>query len=330
VILAQASPNIALIKYWGKQPFESDPDRNWPLNPSLSFTLSRARTRLEISAAPEFSLWMDGAPAGENDAKKFRDHVARMHAALSERHWITGPAPQKFRIDSSNNFPTGTGMASSASAFAALTVGLMGYWMGVESARQRLEENRSWISSLARRGSGSAARSLFGNWSYWEGAEARAVPCPWELRDTVVIFSTQPKKIPSSQGHEAARTSPLLPARLRNLSSRIDRVRQALEARSLAQLGPLIEEEALEMHQVAESGSPAVSYLSPESRNFIRYLQSLKNRDFYFTADAGPNLHLISERSIEPEIQQALTALRMSATLWADQAGAGPCLEERP
>ncbi len=326
--IAEASPNIALIKYWGKKPSLQDLDRNLALNPSVSFTLSQAKTRVQISLANEFEFIVNHQIASAEDQKKILEHVQRIYNELQSRQLLKTPKLIPLKIDSSNNFPSGTGMASSASSFAALTTGLLGSFLGVSGALKIIESEGPWVSSLARRGSGSASRSMFGPWAQWKGPEASAIFSQWKLYDTVAIVSSEHKKYPSSFGHQAALSSPLLPERLSKISERFAKVISAIEKKSLKLLGPLIEEEALEMHHVAEAGSPSIAYLEESSRLIINALQAMPDRDFYFTVDAGPNIHLISERPIETEIRQLLAELGIKAKIWCDESGPGPSLRE--
>jgi diphosphomevalonate decarboxylase len=314
---AQASPNIAFIKYWGKQASQSDDDRNLALNPSISLTLSKARseTLVVLEGVRGQNVRLDGRTASSLDMEKISGQLARVARALGR------PVPTEFQVSTQNNFPSGTGIASSASGFAALTLAAVGALLNRSEAEAMLREKPAFLSALARRGSGSAARSIEGPFCKWDGDAAFKLPIDWPLRDTLVVFSKEPKKISSSQGHQAALSSPLLRARLDRLPERIAAMELALREKNLSQLGPLIEAEALEMHEVARAGNPPADYLLPQTRDFLESLPA--KRDYHFTIDAGPNLHFISERKIRPDLEALLRELDLQGEIIEDQGGSG-------
>ena len=321
---AVASPNIALIKYWGKK-FTSpqkDTEINIPSNPSLSFTLNRAQTCSEFtntfSSHP--SIVINQAPASEEDFTKITAHLKRMDSEFK----LT---PTSFQLTSNNNFPTGAGLASSASAYASITLAYLSFRLGDKQARDILNNRNSLYSQLCRMGSGSAARSSAGGFMLWQDSHATPINCDWPLYDTIILLDSLPKKISSSRGHLCASSSPLFTERLAAIPQKIERTLTALHQRDLSQLGPLIEEEALNMHAVMESSQPPLSYLSEHSRKIIAAMQSLKNRNFYFTIDAGPNIHIISETNVRPQIEKMLSQLAIPINIWEDRLGSGPDLE---
>ncbi len=328
-----ASPNIAFIKYWGKLPSTSDETRNLGTNPSISLTLSKARTTVvteklgEAGPAPvpddAFRILIEGAPASEADRRKLIAHLRRVE---SYAHAGFGRHCPPLSIDSRNNFPLGAGIASSASSFAALTLAFLAETVGTETARRLLDTRAADLSALARRGSGSACRSIYGGLVKWDGEHAQPLPFEWPLRDTIVILSRDKKKISSTDGHAAALSSPRFADRLARLPSRIRAVEAALQARRLDALGPLLEEEALEMHAVARSGEPPADYLLPPTWRFLEALAPQRERDYFFTIDAGPNLHFLSERPVAAELRATLARLGLEGEIWEDEAGTGPQL----
>jgi diphosphomevalonate decarboxylase len=323
MICAEASPNIAFVKYWGKLEATRDHDRNLAVNPSLSMTLSRARTltRIEkIKQAARHEIIIGGQAASRNDAAKVARHIERVAEFLG-----VSDIPA-LRVDSENNFPQGTGIASSASAFAALTLAVLAELAGFERAQDMLTGQRHELSALARRGSGSACRSFDGPFVKWDGAWAERCEIEWKLFDTILIFSREHKKVPSSEGHAAALSSPHFGARLKNLPARLNQIESALRNKSLLELGPLLEQEALELHGIAESGTPSVKYLLPESEKFLAALQQRSKRDYFFTLDAGPNVHILSQRDVSSELEGLLHDQDLRAEIWKDESGPGPTL----
>lgn len=321
-----ASPNIAFIKYWGKVFSNSDHTRNIGVNASLSMTLNNAKTfvDLEASTTGAHQIWIEGTIASATDNQKIIDHIARIEDHFKNSH----PQGAGFlHIRSRNNFPHSAGIASSASAFCALTIAICAAVIGKEQTQTLLDTQPEVISMLARRGSGSAARSVCGGYMLWQGWHAIKIAVDWPLRDTIVILSKSSKTISSSEGHARALTSRHFAERLNHLPERTTALQRALKSRNLHELGALLEAEALEMHMIAETSVPPVHYLSPDSRKVIGAIQALPQRNFYFTVDAGPNLHIISESSVTQTLQTLLKDLQLEAEIWEDGLGTGPTLE---
>jgi diphosphomevalonate decarboxylase len=200
------------------------------------------------------------------------------------------------RVESSSNFPTGAGIASSASAFAALSLA------GAAAAGLDLDE--ASLSYLARRGSGSACRSVPGGFCQWlpgsddsSVAVSIALPEYWDLRDVIAIVSQEHKAVGSTGGHRLAQTSSLQAARVAGGERRLAVCREALLARDLAALGPVIEEDTMLMHAVMMTGHPPLYYWQPATMAVIQAALQWRADGLavYFTIDAGPNVHLICE-----------------------------------
>ena len=321
---AIASPNIALIKYWGKK--ELDPSqpkdelRNLPLNPSLSLTLSKARTFTRVDARTDSvrTVVINQKPASPEDFAKVLRHLERV------ADFCKVELPAGFEVESFNNFPAGTGIASSASAFAALTLATVGAFKGEKETLRLMKENPVALSKLARRGSGSACRSLSGAWVLWREDHGEKLSVDWNLRDTLVIFSNKHKAVPSSEGHKRVLSSPYFQRRLDDIQIRLAGVLDAIDRRDLMRLGRIAELEARDLHHIAETSEPAIHYALPETKKFLDAIEALPNRNFFYTLDAGPNVHLISEEPIRPLIQALLDSLGLTASIWEDRAGHGP------
>ncbi len=320
MIRVVASPNIAFIKYWGKE-LSSDPARvNWALNPSLSLTLSKAQTttELEFLELGQDSMTLEGHSASEKDREKIRQHLGRICRAMEL------PVPVAIRYQSENNFPMAAGIASSASAFAALTWATLGCLLGQEEAEKWIALNKRRVSEFCRWGSGSACRSVDGPYMLWRDDAAELQNFPLKLRDTVLILSRAKKTVSSRDGHQAALSSPLLAKRLAGVESRLAQMTRALETHDLKVFGQLLETEALEMHEVARRGTPSVEYWTEDTRRVLSAIQEMTDRDFYFTLDAGPNVHIISERDVSGELRALLSKLGIVAELWEDKSGSSP------
>lgn len=285
---ANAGANIALIKYWGTR----TPDLNIPLNDSVSITLDETRTTTTVEFDPDLDVDMlsiGGEPASDVALERASRHLN----LLRDRAGVDWHA----RIVSENTFPMGAGIASSASAFSALTV--------AAAAALTLDLTPREMSRIARRGSGSASRSLFGGYVWWHAgyddassyAEQIASRAHWDLRDVIVIVEEEEKPVSSSQGHGLAQTSDFLQTRLEQVEDNLPAVRDAILDRDLASLGPIIEADALAMHFVMMSSTPPLFYWAPATIAILKAVQRWRQEglEAYFTIDAGPNVHLICE-----------------------------------
>jgi diphosphomevalonate decarboxylase len=205
----------------------------------------------------------------------------------------------------------GTGIASSASGFAALTL--------AAAAAAGVELGEPALSALARLGSGSAARSVPGGFVEWRAADAHdesyawsiAPPDHWDLRDLVAVVSRRHKAVGSTGGHGAASTSPLFQARLAGLEDDLPLVREALLARDMAVFGPAVEAEALSLHAIAMTSRPPVLYWAPETLDLLHRIHGWRadGLPVYFTLDAGPNVHLLCEGAHAPDVETNLAGV---------------------
>lgn len=285
---ASANSNIAFIKYWGNR----DAFLRLPLNDSLSMNLDALCT--ETTVLFDEGLTEDEVTLGDQEASELaRARVVR-HL---DRVRAEARTNAKARVASRSNFPPGTGLASSASGFAALTL--------AATCAAGLELDERALSILARQGSGSASRSIPGGFVEWIASTSSATSYAhsiaaaehWDLRDVVVITTHEPKKVGSTDGHLAAHTSPFLSERLSRLPARFHRAKRALLGRDLKALGPEVEAEAIELHLIAMTSRPPIFYWSPEMVRVIEAARAWREGGLsvYFTLDAGPNVHLLCE-----------------------------------
>jgi len=318
---ASACSNIAFLKYWGKTDFE----QNIPLNDSLSMTLSDAITTTTVEWDSELSvdeLYLNGERV--LDGRLVR--VSRYLDRIREQYYRL-PA----RVASVNSFPAGTGIASSASAFAALATASLGAF-GEEMPDER--ELTRW----ARRGSGSASRSIQGGFVQWHGgrddessySEQLCSEAHWDLRDLVVIVSKAPKAISSSEGHKIASRHPWMAARQESLPERLLAMKGAIARRDFSTFGALVEHEALELHAIMMSGQPSALYLQGETIRLIHALQGWRNDglNVWFTLDAGPNLHVLCEGKDARTVRDLLTQAAPTAEILENRAGPGARLHD--
>ncbi|MCU0520461.1 MAG: diphosphomevalonate decarboxylase [Anaerolineae bacterium] len=290
---AKAHPNLALVKYWGRR----DRALNLPVNGSISLNLSGAVTTTTVTFDPTLladTVSVKGEVAGGIVYERVTAHIDRVRdlAGLTSRA----------SVESCNDFPMAAGIASSASAFASLSLA------AVTAAGLKLGLRE--LSVLARKGSGSAARSIPDGFAEWfagdDDASSYAVSIAphdsWDLRVVTVAWPLGPKSVSSFSGHDAAPTSPFYAARVASVDSVLSSVREAIMQRDLATLGMAAEREALSLHAVAMTSRLAdrpwmsgVVYLAPESLSLIRAVQEWREEGLsvFFTLDAGPTVHLL-------------------------------------
>ncbi|MEO8356293.1 MAG: diphosphomevalonate decarboxylase [Chloroflexota bacterium] len=283
---AQASPNIAFIKYWGNR----DNALRLPVNGSISMNLDGLFTRTTVSFQPSLpydELFINGHEvrgAGLERVSYILD-ILRGMAKLNERA----------EVMTENNFPSGAGIASSASAFAALALA------GSEAAGLNLSERE--LSRLARRGSGSASRSIPSGFVEWQAGESDensfafsiAEPSHWNLVDCVAIVSASHKKTGSTEGHSIAPTSPLQTARVADAPRRLDVCRSAILHRDFDSLASIVELDSDMMHSVMMTSMPALHYWKPASLEVMNHVRAWRAEGIpaCYTVDAGPNVHVI-------------------------------------
>lgn len=324
--------NIAFLKYWGKK----DPVLQWPANDSLSMTLNQLATKTNayVSDSSDHVFQFQGETLSR-DHKGF--HKAYKHLDyLSETFGFS----EKLAFSSSNSFPTGAGVASSASGLSALTIAALACWTHSASFAE-LEGHgfsRGHIAHLARIGSGSAGRSLFGGYVQWQAGthadKQKIIPLygseHWALHDTVALFSHTEKSKSSTAAHGDAWTSLLFGTRIAGAPERMNAMLKALHHRNLEALGPLLETEALEMHAVMMTTQPSQYYLTQESTEFLAAFRRARQEgkfEAYFTIDAGPNIHIIHESSASQGLNTWLNEHYPNLSLLSDKVGEGPWLE---
>lgn len=302
----EAPSNIALIKYWGKHGLQL------PRNPNVSLTLSEARTITDLrwthrtaqSNNPiSLSLFYDKQPRPDF-AKRVEGYFEALlpyFPWLGQWHWT---------VETLNTFPHGAGIASSASAMAALAMCLVDIearWFEEEaSAKTRLQK----ASFLARLGSGSAGRSVFAKAAAWgkaselaESSDDYALPIEELLhpvfedyQDSILLVSKAEKSVSSSAGHGLMKDHPYAPARYRLANSRFGRMLEILRRGELDDFCTLTEADALDLHALMMQSDPPYLLLEPATLEIIKAVRGFRQNTglpVCFTLDAGPNVHLL-------------------------------------
>lgn len=313
---AVANPNIAFIKYWGR----IDEALNLPANPSLSMNLAALTTATTVEFRPDFasdSVTIDDEPAAGEARARVVAHLDRVRemAGVEDRAWVA----------SRNDFPAGTGLASSASAFAALSLA------ATRAAGLDLEE--AALSRLARLASGSACRSVPAGFALWEGnsdetsfARQVAPPEHWRtLRDVVAIVTYEPKSVGSLAGHSLAATSPVQAVRLGAVTELLNVVRRGLEERDLIAMGAAIEQDALAMQAVMMTSQPPLLYWRPATVAVLQAIRDWRRQGLiaFFTLDAGPNVHCLCEAADADELEERLRNLPGVQDVLVSRPGGG-------
>jgi diphosphomevalonate decarboxylase len=294
--------NIAFVKYWGRK----DHALRLPLNSSISMNLDRTTTTTTVlfdRALEADQVMIEDSETSGKAAQRVSEHLDRIRtlAGISARAQVV----------SRNSFPMGAGIASSASAFAALTT--------AACAAAGLEPDERTLTILARLGSGSACRSIPAGFVEWhtadtsEGSYAEQIAPPehWDLRDLIAIVQTVHKKVSSTKGHELVGPSPFAEARLAAAERALPVVRDALLARDFVALGEETEQEAIRMHAVAMTSQPSLLYWSPDTVRIMQAVRDWRESGLavYFTIDAGANVHVLCEESWAGELESRLRAL---------------------
>ncbi len=297
---AQAHPNIALVKYWGKR----DSALNLPATGSLSMTLDVFPTTTTVTLTPDADrdvLVLGGEERAGVPADRvsvFLDLVRSL--AGSDVH---------ARVDSVNTVPSAAGLASSASGFAALAV--------AASAAYGLDLDVPALSRLARRGSGSASRSVIPGFAVWNAGDddassyAEAIEAP-DLAMVVAMVEKGEKPVSSREAmRRTVVTSPFYPAWVTSTAESLEAAREACRDGDIERLGRITEVNALRMHALIQSCDPPIRYLNPVSVEIFDRVAALRESGVgaWATADAGPNVVVLTRPSDTDAVSASLDGL---------------------
>ena len=281
--------------------------------------LAALRTTTRVAWAGDLQadrLTINGVEAEGPALERVRGHLDQLRASFGISRFA--------RVDSTNNFPMGTGIASSASGFAALTL--------AASAALDLGLSERELSMLARLGSGSAARSIPAGFVEWQAGDSHetsfarsfAPPGHWPLVDVIALVSRAHKRTGSSAGHETARSSPFQPARVASAGERLRSLKTAIMDRDFARFAEIVEADSNMMHAVMMTSEPPLFYWAPLSLAImaaVRRWRLDENLAVCYTLDAGPNVHCICAAEDADAVTVRLRAL--SGELEIMRSGAG-------
>jgi diphosphomevalonate decarboxylase len=326
-VRAEANVNIALVKYWGKATAKHPLETNMPAVPSLSLTLDGLYTETWARFAPDRdrdAMTLDGVALEGAEAQRVGVVMARARALWG----LAAP----FEVVSRNHVPTAAGLASSASGMAALAVALG----GLAGRDPSVPEEARELSELARLGSGSASRSLFGGWAAWDGPAARQI-APADHLDVAVVVavvSAARKSVSSRDGMNHTRaTSPYYGPWVAAAIETFRDAESALRARDLDTLFRAMRVSTWRMHASAMGANPPVCYWQPATLAALQVVDELRDSErlqVEATVDAGPNVKVFCRPSDADIVAQRLTSVPGVAKILRSGPGGGPRLGLAP
>jgi len=310
--VAQAQPNIALIKYWGKQ----DHEKNLPAVSSLSVTLDSLWTRMSVEFDPTNGadiLSVNGAPA------------PAMNKRVSQcLDLVAGDSRSFATVVSEGNFPIGAGLASSASAFAALVV--------ATAAASGKSYDTQELAQLAGTSSGSAARSLYGGIVELKAGEDEInvqqllEPRAWPLEVIVAITAQEEKPVGSGAAMiRGEKTSPFYSSWVERQDDDLSIARAAVRSQDFAALAAVAEHNCLKMHSVMWSSIPPIVYWNSATLSCLETIRSLQSvgHAVFFTIEAGPQVKAVCLPESVEVVKESLSATAGVLSLLHTKLGAG-------
>lgn len=333
-IIANYPSNIALVKYWGKY------GNQLPCNPSLSMTLSQANTKVELTLSEKTTKQVEFDYFFEGQSKdSFKSRI--LNYAQQQKEYEQLLANFALRIDSSNTFPHSTGIASSASAFAAISAALL-----KASSTLSGEDFLQSASNLARLGSGSACRSFYGPYATWGEIEGLpqtsneyATPITdihpdfLQMKDAILIVEDEPKKVSSSVGHSLMNNHPFAESRFLQAKQHVKDMLSTLKSGDFNQFISITEREALSLHSMMMTSNEYYMLMKPGTVAIIEQIFQFRKDTglpVCFTLDAGPNIHLLYPESIEKQINEfiANTVKSSYKSVLFDHSGIGGTIQQ--
>ncbi len=317
MVTATAHPNFALIKYWGK----ASDKLNLPAAGSISVTVDKFVTRTSVRFNPKLEqdvIYLNNKKVQRQHSKRIRFFLDLVREMAEDQRFA--------EVHSFNNFPTAAGLSSSSAGFAALALSA--------SRAAGLNLGSSDLSVLARRGSGSAARSihggfvelLFGNRE--DGRDSRARPIGgkgfWPICIMIAITAKSPKDISSRDGMRlTSRTSPYYQSWIKSTQTDLPEMRTAILARDITKVGELTERSCLRMHGAMLSADPGIIYWNGGTLSVIEAVRDLRAQGYpvYFTIDAGPQVKIICEQASKSVVEAALKSCAGVVQLIATRPG---------
>ncbi len=312
----RASSDIALVKYWGKK----DEVLRLPENGSISLILSGLDTVTTVEFSEKLTkdeVVIQGE-SEEGEAGRVVKHLDRIRALANKKLFA--------KVVSHNTFPKGTGLSSSGSGFAALTI--------AATKAIGLELGEKELSILARQGSGTACRCVCGGIVEWKDGDSSETsysesifpPEYFDIRDIVAVVDEGKKQTPSTQGHATAGTSLFFKERQRLIGEKIETVRSAIREKDFDKLGETIEAEALEFHSILLTSRPPMVAWYPGTVEVILAVQAMRREGIsaYFTINTGFNVHVLTTPEFEERVRAIIDSLPLVKKTIVAKVGEAP------
>lgn len=336
----QSPSNIALVKYWGKK------GHQLPMNPSLSMTLNHSVTRTMVhsrkkdypTSVIDLKYFFEGK---ENQA--FQAKVQAYLEKISlQMHFLRD---YSFVIESTNTFPHSAGIASSASSMSALALCLVSLDCYISSHNLSISEFYRKASDISRLGSGSACRSVYGNFAVWgkfvtmSGSDNRfAIPSKGKihnlftnLHDSILIIDRAEKSVSSRAGHEKMNRHSYKEGRIRQAGQNLKKITRAMTIGDWETFSRIVENEALSLHGLMMSSDPGFILVRPHTLKVIEKIHAFSTETgvrITYTLDAGPNLHVLYPEADRERVRQfidnELCSYCADQYVIHDKIGSGP------
>ena len=334
----ESPSNIALVKYWGKNPDQT------PKNPSISFTLSDCKTKTSVtfkriekkSDEIDFDLIFEG-----NKNTSFRPKIVKFFSKI--QNYCPYLLNYHLLISSSNSFPHSSGIASSASSMSALSLCIM----SLEKKLTTIDDDFFFkkASFISRIGSGSACRSIYGGVNFWGKHKAlnnssdlysiklnkNISPKFNNYRDVILLIDEKEKEVSSSVGHELMNNNPFSKVRFAAANNNIINLMRILKSGDLIDFCELVESEALMLHSLMMNSNPSYILMKPETLTVIERIQDFRKESeipVCFTLDAGANVHVLFPDKFSNDvmtfIKKNLSPLCKNGKFISDSIGLGP------
>ena len=328
--------NIAIVKYWGKKGIQI------PSNPSLSFTLNKSMTETTVEFIPtsnnsnNLEFYFDGIKN-----TKFAEKTSTFFNRIIDIFPFINQLD--FKIFSKNTFPHSTGIASSASGMSALALILCDIENQFFNTFKTKEEFYKKASFVARLGSGSACRSIYGNaslWGHFDGinnsSDFYASELPFEInpifknyRDTIIILDSSEKKVSSTAGHNLMNNNPFGQSRISQAKNNFKDLINVLKSGDLDYFVRIAENEALTLHAMMMTSKPSFILMKPNTISVIERIWEYRketNIPVCFTLDAGPNIHLLYPHENKNDVIELIESISSFITEQPimDYMGDGP------
>ena len=309
---ARAHTNIALIKYWGKE----NSKLRLPLMSSLSMTLDKFYTDTSIEVSTSNTFYLNGVKQSTDDSKRVFSYLDM----LKKKFDIT----DSLSVSSINHVPTSAGLASSSSAFAALASAFCAYY--------NINVDKKELSRLARMGSGSASRSIYGGFAVWQKGDdnssfayALDEKPQMDLHLLAIELNKNKKSISSTEGMKLAQTSPFFKPWIQRNDFELNEMIKAIDKNDFTKMGSLAELNASEMHAINLSSQPSFTYFEPDTIKAIKLVESLRSQgiECYYTIDAGPNVKVLCQLRNVKDIKERFESCFNNVTIIDASFGPG-------